>query len=413
MKFYFTKLLFLCALFFAVDKLFAVLILNNPGQFVLGSDELGTGVEGLIQISSSDVILDLNQNVVAYGNNGIVISPNLSGIIIKNGTIEYNNGFGITIGDGCNNIYLNNLALQNCFGGGVLLDGSTTGIQYCFIEDCSIISCTGSNGNPAYGLYIISSSDVSVDNLIVKSCDAINTSSGFGVRIESSTLCQFRGCEIEGSGGDAIGAGFSVVNSTACVFRGCLSIANVAYDHTISATGFGYLFENCSKMYLEQCQSFGNNSYYAGVGIASYNGYRALISNCFCEGNEGGVYGSGIDFINETISYILDCQIFGNGSLFAGTGYGIHLSGLCDQNAIKNNLILTNFGIDYTFGIADDRVPSTALVTNNYAYDNGVNYSITYTAGVILPVINAGISYGSGGIPSGAVGLFDNLSVTP
>ena len=78
---------------------------------------------------------------------------------------------------------------------------------------------------------------------------------------------------------------------------------------------------------------------------------------------------------------------------------------------IRNNTLVNNLGIAGSFGIKDERIPSTSVVINNYSFNSGTNYSITYTNGITLPIISGSLSANPPGLPSDAGGVLDNTSV--
>ena len=87
----------------------------------------GTHTE-IIHITSSNVTLNLNgKELYMSANNdihnvkGIVVDPNLSNIVITNGSIHDCSGAGIIVGANCSNISLTKLSITNCGLAGIVV----------------------------------------------------------------------------------------------------------------------------------------------------------------------------------------------------------------------------------------------------------------------------------------------------
>ena len=120
---------------------------------------------------------------------------------------------------------------------------------------------------------------------------------------------------------------------------------------------------------------------------------------------------AGYALINEAKSSIIRCFSRNNETTVTGTSFGILLTGTCDQCQVRENNLINNLGLSATFGIKDERIPSTSAVIKNYSFNNGTNFSITYTNGITLPIISGSLSANPPGLPSDAGGVLDNTSV--
>src|SRR6516162_5567665 len=89
------KILIFHIIFFANSLQAIDMTISKPGIYTLGNFIVSrpAGSTSIINIISSDVVLDLNGYVVSQGNatasvDGIAINSGLTDIIIKNGTIR-------------------------------------------------------------------------------------------------------------------------------------------------------------------------------------------------------------------------------------------------------------------------------------------------------------------------------------
>ncbi|MCL4361156.1 hypothetical protein M1446_02245 [Candidatus Dependentiae bacterium] len=173
------KLIILSLLFYFT--IFATNYNINQSVYKMGSDtESNSGSTGnVITISASNVVLDLGgyrvNNTAGISNlDGIVISPNLSNITIKNGSISNFTNRGINIGDGCYNITLENLTIQNCFRAWEFIGTAANRIQNIFTKNCRILSC----GNSTAADFIVTFSQ----------CIKLNMQDCYIADINNSTL---------------------------------------------------------------------------------------------------------------------------------------------------------------------------------------------------------------------------------
>ena len=157
-------------------------------------------------------------------------------------------------------------------------------------------------------------------------------------------------------------------------------------------------------------KSTGNTSAGQAAGYWLSNGSCNSLNDCLADDNSGYTWCAGLVLENENQSIIHNSRTQGNLSL-TGTAYSIYLLGN-NNNAcnIYKNQINNTTGALASFGIVDERTPSTSSVIKNQAFNNGTNYVVTYTTGVTLPVVSGKIT-GAPGLPSGASGLLDNIDI--
>lgn len=398
--------------------------ITTAGEYFLSSDYIfdpSSQTTSAFVIDADNVTFNLNGNLIIQTNqvpnvDAIVINPNRSNVVIKNGTIKNFSGSGIRVKDGTSSVTIAHTAITNCSASGIFLDGNTsgTGIKNSLIYNCIISSCTGASNNPAYGLRIVNGKTITIEDTLIVGCDAASTSSGYGIRIESSNGVECNRCKSVLNGGFKESAGFNLLLSDDCSFKECVATQNVGRDSSSSATTSGFLLDQCNKTLILKSQSIANNSLSSGViGFCARSGSRNIFEDCFSQVNTGSSYAAGFELSAETKSNIIKATSRCNKTLTSGIGAGIVLSSACSNCYLKDNALINNSGITTSYGIIDYRSPSTSLVVNNYAFNNGTNFSVTYATGVLLPVVSGSLSQALPGLPTQTSGVLDNLSLTP
>lgn len=420
----YTILFFLVHCFCELYSSHIVTQLNKPGLFQLGMDlECDPTFTGdcIILVNTSDIIIDLNQNTLSQVNgnfvpgfNAITINPGCSNVTILNGTIGEVTGIGIYVSDGCSDIYINDLTVKNCNNAGILFDGilTGTGISGGSIRHSSILTCTGVDGSAAFGLHMIKCKTMIINDVFFSGHDALTTSSGYGISCEYCQAIELSDCKIAATGGNDLAVGIYLMESNNILLKNCLTFGTVARSAQATARSYGILAQGCQHIWLNGSTSVSNYNLEAGgVGFALHNGARNLIENSFAQSNVGYSYGAGFELYNETESYVTNCKTRGNKAYATGSGYGIYLKDTCTRCYIEDNSLVNNGGVAASYGIMDESPISTNLVLSNYAFNNGINYNVTYTTDVVLPVLEGFLST-KPGIPTSAVGL-NNISIYP
>lgn len=407
-----------------INTLYASQLLDQPGEYNFGNGLTYTPTfinDSIVLITSSNVLLDLRHNILMQqpgdttgGLNGITISPNLHNVTIQNGTLQSMTGAGILVGDGCSGIKILNMKIQGCNTTGVLFNGSTVGINIGLVDGCNIFTCTGSNGNPAYGLRIIKGSNIYVTGSLFAFNDGGTVSSGFGASIENSAECVFGQIIASDNGGSGLAAGMAFVNSQDCIVENCISKKNVAHDLTGSGSACGYYKSNCSNILFNLCSTNHNinSAGYGAFGDLDINSTSCVCRDSTYEFNQGAQKSAGICLVGTTDQTIEKCIVRSNTST-AGTAYGIYLQGTNNSCLVSQCTLKNNIGVSSSFGIRDDLASSTSFFLQNIAFNNGTNYTINYPLTISLPVITGSLSNVLVGLPGNrAVGL-DNVNVTP
>lgn len=403
-------------------------IINIPGEYEFGNDiyvapEIAD--DAIVIITVSNVSLNLENIILSQVNNvpglvGILVLPGLQNIQIIGGNFLGLTGNAIIIGDGCTNVSLSSIYSDECNAGGILLDGSITGtgIIGAVINNCTVVSSTGVNGTPAYGIQINAGQTIGVTNCICNANDAGITSSGYGFMVNSSSNCAFDNCSASSNGGDAQVAGIYISQSDNCQVNNFYSFENIARGFSPTSTVFGIFLDQCNKTIIDSCKSIENvNIGLSGdgvaIGIGSSSGTNNMFSQCLSQTNTGGSLSAGFFLTNETQSSIYKCGANENLAT-TGTAYGIYLAGTNNNQCyLRKNFINNNSGAVNDFGIADESTASTNVVISNYAFNNGTNFSVTYPLSIVLPVTTASLSTAVPGIPEHTAGILDNVSINP
>lgn len=420
-------ILLLSALFFAVatDILGASEVINKSGFYLIGTDityNPAGSDDAIIMITASNVTVDLDFHILSQqsgnfqsGLDAIVVAPSVSHVTIKNGYINAVTGRGISIGDGCTDITIEEITISRCNEAGIVFDGLTsgTGIIGGLIEHTTITTCTGAGGNPAYGLKMVKVNQCLVRQVNIAYNDAGITANGYGVYLDT---CQNINVAlgVASNNGGLNAYGLYGTNLTACLFREFITQSNISRDLTGTATVAGFLLESSVDCLLFNCRSTNNTtSYGQAYGYFLRNGAANRCGECLSAYNTGKLTTAGFLLSAESMSSVAGNSISEINQSTNGTCYGILLSNSCDKCQITNNKIFDNSGSGATFGVADLGSPSTSAFLGNYAFNNGTNYSVTYPVGVILPIISGSLSSAVPGLPSGVCGVFDNVSLVP
>ncbi|MCL4361153.1 hypothetical protein M1446_02230 [Candidatus Dependentiae bacterium] len=377
-------------------------IIDHPGTFGLGISFQANPTDpndAIVRITSNDVLLDLSSykysqasgNTVG-GFDGIFISPGLKNVHIMNGIIGPVTGRGIYIGDGCSQILLENIVIQQSATTGILLDGNLTGtgISTFKIKNCAILTCTGSSGNPAYGMRIINGSNFRLEMCVCNFNDAGISTSGFGFSLENCSNGNILDSTAASNGGFSYGIGFTLNQCSICAFTNCASLNNIARDISLTSSAIGFLMNQCNGIGFINCKAVANRNVSAnGIGFQSQNG-TAFINGCFGQGNIGKTAAGFILTGTENGTTIENCQASGNIAIGAsGKSFGILLDG--SRNCIiDNNNCNRNTGIE-GYGLRDTTTNTTNLIYGNVTFLNTTTgFDVTRTVGT-FPVLYANV----------------------
>ncbi|OQA34153.1 MAG: hypothetical protein BWY54_00881 [Candidatus Dependentiae bacterium ADurb.Bin331] len=397
------------------------IIFDTPGTYKYGAGFNGSPTDpndSLFIISSSNIVLDLGDGTFGQqvgntvpGFKLIVINPNLSNVIIRNGKIANLTSNGIYVNDGCSQVTFENLTLDSCTDAGIFCEGITTGtgLSNLTIRDCSFSNVLSTSGS-AYGLRVKNCSRLSMENCLFEGTKQLVNLASRGISFENVSAFQITNSKALGQLGVGTAIGFNFDSSSDGLMDNCICYFNIAAAGDSNSLGSGFFFNNCSRLWVANCQGVGNGALAGrGAGFSSTNGSQNIIEKSIAQNNNGFASAVGYMLDGENTSYLDTCMSRANTSS-AGSAYGIRLLNNSSNCYIEDNTVVNNSGVQ-GFGIADDANPSSSLVIGNYALNNGTNYSVTYTTGVTLAIIEGSLTNSAIGLPSGQSGVFDNVSV--
>lgn len=399
------------------------IVFDTPGVYKYAWGMNGNPTDpndSLFIITSSNVTLDLGNGTFGQqpgnsvpGFRGVVVNDNLANVKIINGKFANFTGEGVYVNDGCAEFVAEALTLESCTNAGIFCEGSITGtgLNNLTIRNCNF-SNIGSSGGSAYGLRIKKCSRLVMSDCLFEGTSQLINNEGRGISFEQVSAFQITNCKSLGQNGLEAGIGYSFEACHDGIVTTCIAYYNYTAGGSANALSYGFSFTGCTRLFVSDCQGVSNFALVGkGAGFYSTAGSQNIFEKSLAQNNSGqaGVVGFGLD--DEVRSYLDLCMSRGNTSQ-GGNAYGIRLINTCDNCYVEDNTVVNNSGVQ-SFGITDDSNPSSTLVIGNYALNNINNYSITYPAGITLPLIEGSLSNNVIGLPGGQSGVFDNVSVTP
>jgi parallel beta-helix repeat protein len=375
------------------------MVIDTPGTTQLGGNLIQAGVD-VITIASSNVILDLGENAVAGGINGIKINPNLSNITIRNGGITSVTNAGISVGENCSSITLQKLKLTNCVKRGMEFLGTST------TNDISEITIDGVRIETS-ALSPLSDSVIFfqyVKNLMVLGLQLVNNGNSLAnislLKFNNSTECLGQVIFAITNRGNSLN-GVEFINPVNCVIRDSIIANNDAtlncigvkltgistgnafrrisiFNNTAGGVSTGFdLSDNSESNIISDCQVAeltGGSTYgYAMHGNNSTKNVIEKSSAVNLESNQASGVAVGIYVDGATAGTIAE-SIASYNSALSGTAYGIlfdPINGGTHWNITENKIVRnqgnannSSFGINVQGG-------SDNLFIKNFAYDNG------------------------------------------
>jgi hypothetical protein len=376
------------------------LTISKPGIYILGNNITSTpgGATNIINITSSDVVLDLGGYVVVQGNNtasvdGIVINANLTDIVIRNGTIRNVTGNGLIIGAGNARIRVSNIVFENCATTGFKADGTVTTItdiemQLCrfynccsnasgqnivtftlvnrlLLNDC-VIAGTNNSASILNCIKFSSCSMCSVSNVIIQNNSNSAAGSTFaGISDSSMSDSQFSNITVRNNSSTPGASGFlyafNTQTSLANVYNNCLVASNTTSGAFLgfNITGTSDIFSQCS---IIQCS--GSNVNPATQGFVDGTATGCIYIDCIVSGLSAGgfnVNGFNLGSTNDIVARAISTRNSG------GLSIGFLASNSNTFMTIYDSLFSANTGISAAFG-ADDN--NGVNVTHNLWYRN-------------------------------------------
>ncbi|MBI2774411.1 right-handed parallel beta-helix repeat-containing protein [Candidatus Dependentiae bacterium] len=377
-------------------------IISSPGNYLYAADNVGFPTDpndALVCVQVSDVVVDLGGHAFTQdpsnfvdGFSGVVISPNVTNVIIKNGSIRNLTGFGIIIGEGCSNIRIENIDVDTCNSGGIQMNGvSINTIKDTVIDTCLVSSCTGDGLSTAYGIRVSNGDNISIKNCTVKGNDGGTVNSGFGISLESCNSCRIEDTISHGNGGNLLGIGISIFQCQWTIINNCTVLNTIARASSSKACGF-LINQSTHTTVSNGIVKHTNNSLGDTYGYQLIDGSDNLCVLCQARNNTGATSAAGFYMSGtESKSSLFKCKSRVNDGGVAGIGYGILING--PQNCdIWYNQVIANTG-NTGFGLTDTTSDSNNLIAGNLAFQNTTSgYDVTQTLPRVFPVATASVA---------------------
>lgn len=438
-----------------VDNAYTI---SSGGYYLFIENVPFTGAATPIVISSGDVVLDLGGYTLSSDGDdtiGAIDVGAVENVVIKNGSITGFDDDFINVEAGAKGIRLEDLYMTDGDEKGIYFKGTTgtateirdcsikrctiadmesTGeaavscqLDFCqniLIEDCNFLDATAPVGYDAYGLYVVSSTGITVKNCI----SAGHTgNTAYGYMMNTANVGNiFENCTATGMVG-LVDAAYGFYGSAAHgnLFNNCKSMghqgANNAYGFYLTGSDYNS-FSNCYAAYCQDvevnaanntagfystggegnvwkhCESIGHQG--ASVATGNISGFelagaekQSAILNCVARacgktiGSDASAQGFYLSHAT-TVDYcqIRGCHAVGNTSSTAGAAYGFR-----DISTATTNLFMDNFAFANT-----DAATPNAVDNYNVTVGAGDFAEVDADIGGILDLANKPLYYNVG-----------------
>lgn len=390
-------------------------IISAPGLYFFGSNVVNSGDPNatLVRISASNVIIDLSGHIIQQDaltsdttSVGIFIEPGITDVTIQNGLISTINGTGIVVSPGCADIVLKSLSINGCSYCGIDCRGTATAeVDSVSCINCSVEECGTLAPNIGVGVAATYTRAFFASDSYFSQSRSTNLAAG--IYCAHCTSCDFSSCKFSNNRGGTGGIGAYIADSSDFRFENCTLLRNGCPSVSPNTVGCGIRIESSNNIMLVDTTIAAS---YAPTGsatnVSSINSSAIGLLDCIIIGATGGTYAAGIYAGNGSACAAMNCIV--QGTTATGTAHGIAYSNVA-AGYLRNNSILNTRGAP-AVGIIDTTVPSASLIAENYAFNNGTNYVVTYSGSVTLPLIVGGFS-GTAGLPEHVAGMLDNVSI--
>ncbi len=285
--------------------------ITAPGTYLLGGGNAGLNYapssanDSIIKISSSGVILDLGGHTLKQSNfvaglSGVVIDPNLSNIIVRNGYIKNITGAGICIGAGCSVINIENIVTMSCDTRAISCIGAHTNlINNLTIRNCTLTGCC----QGALADYVVSLSECVHTQIIDcnATCNGLPSLSALsGLHLFNVASSRFSGINISRQQASSTLRCIDASGVTDAMFVDC-KIKNSLIGNNGTVIGID-LLGSCTNVMFQQCYclsvtSNGTSATTIGFRVQAGNdevSYRqCAVANMVGDGTLYGFYTSG------------------------------------------------------------------------------------------------------------------------
>ena len=326
--------------------------IQNRGRYYLANDissrSNGLAVSVMLSITASNVTLDMNNKTMrpSQGTNStsltaINVANGLSNVTIKNGQISGNSATssdvaitqGITVGQKCHNIVIDDVQVVNIGGNGINLNGATGANTN---EDVLISNCVVSGCKTITDSLAIQALDATFcNNLTIRDCrfdnlDQAATTTGAAATGALFTSCnnvKVSNCKADGitSSGGGTAVGFQAESGSNYMFKGCTANRLGNDGTSTGSTGF------CAKVgpvRFIKCESSDSN----GASVASYGFHseaaNTVLTDCTANSNTTAATTGcfGIFLTGSAGSTIKRCKANNNTGVAASGGIQIAAS---------------------------------------------------------------------------------------
>jgi len=395
-------------------------IINTEGYY-----PYGTGIsakptdanDSIITVSASNVTINLNnyifeQDLTSTASNftGIFIVPGVHDVTICNGTIQNLTGTGIFVSDNCSKIVLENLTITSCGNVGISAVGTSSGVFEVGIKNCVVSEIRATNTWPI-SINLQNCVKVILYDLRTQGLSTTLIDESVGFLLNNVIALDMSNCKALQNSGINRSIGFLFDNCQDGMINGSLAYKNATIGGDGADKAIGFFMRDCQRISLRNCQSALNDAQFgSSIGFCCQNGQQNIFEKCFAQLNSAQSDVQGFYMAQESELQLVKCTSRSNKAV-AGQATGIYL----DQSSecyICNNTLVNNQGAT-SFGILDTLEPSSSSIIGNYAFNNGTNYSVTYTNGVVLAQLELSLSNTSQDVSGAAVVTLHNISVNP
>jgi hypothetical protein len=370
---------------------------------------------------------------------GVLLSGSFNNVFTNCKSLAHrgNNASGYLSITGNNNSFINCIATDmvadeaggEASGFTIVAENNTT------LLECQVLRVSAPN-NRAIGFQIVA------NQMVLENCIAqrIAGSDAFAYSSRDNGGNKFLNCigsDVEATVATEPGSGFLFQDETNNMIINCKALtitsaaaavgffdgfssssisANSAYENCIAenisgSTTYGYRTLNSNITYLnsQALQISGSDQLYAFYAEQA----NIIFNKCIAKNISGVTEIAGF-FLNNpaTNCSVIDSMVeqVNNSS---GDAYGIALFGAVTCT-IKNNHVTDVTGTGASIGYFDTATnSSTSVFMNNFAFNNGTNYSVTYPGAVALPTVSADLSAGTFPAAGATGGNVYNIDVNP
>ena len=394
------NIFFFLFLLLKIVHIYAAVIktISKPGVYRIRENITNSSSDPVIQIRSSDVVLDLGGYVISQGGSGegIEIVNGYNNIVVQNGTIDglANDGLarGIFI-NASQNITIENIKIRRCGSRGIECFAPTD-IQ---ILNCDIVDCCKNTSASRYGIIA-----QQLDRFLIRNCNIYNCGAKSGTNLVGGMLLidlvdgRIEECNLFNNTGGAfygiyLSANGANVTSVSCIR--CRVINNG--DSADPGAMYSFYLRTANTYSLHGCRfedCLIANNYGTGMagflfGSAGVSIYGNLFLRCIILFNQAATSSlqaigmNNADYFQNTIQ---ECIVSGNHSA-ANFCYGITVQS-ADNCYISDTISSYNssdiaIAAGFVFNTSDGHMLRNCHVVRNIGSSDANSRGIYYVSG--------------------------------